>query len=269
MTSILLILLASIVAISFIFEYLTKDILSDNSKAKTVSRVSWRYKLICWTISSETVNMKSYCLFFWASWLCVFIVPFTLMAKGVEFITNYFTNSYEKKPKQVDEKANINPNNQDDDKQAKFKEQIQIYTDRLTNFIRPFVWTTVIAAACVTGYFVLKFAFWFFGTVGTNLASIALVDWAISALIVMAIVFMFSAFGRIVNWIKEVNSIKVKSQQVIEQKGPSFIDKLFGLISIPFKAIMGAFSRECPLIVYTDKEEDEEYDIAQNTRGPY
>lgn len=73
-----------LIAGSFLYHFFTKKRTEDGCE-KTISRKDWQYRLIAWTIRAEP-DFKGYCPYFWSFWLCLFLIPFTLASKVLEFV---------------------------------------------------------------------------------------------------------------------------------------------------------------------------------------
>ena len=84
-----------IILSTFLWGYFTKNRTEEGCE-KVVSRRSFGYKLIAWTIKSEP-QFRGYCPFFWSFWLCLFLIPFTLVCKGLEFIGSLWHDFREEK----------------------------------------------------------------------------------------------------------------------------------------------------------------------------
>jgi hypothetical protein len=84
-----------IIGASFLYQFLTKKRTEDGNCGKTVSRSGIQYRLIKWTLGKDP-KFGGYCPFFWAFWLCVFLIPITGICKFFEYIFAKRENDEEK-----------------------------------------------------------------------------------------------------------------------------------------------------------------------------
>ena len=84
---ILTLLFATILS-TFLYSYFTKETNSDGS-AKELTRNCWQMRLIRWTIDKDDPQFNGYCPLFWSTWLCIFLIPFTLLLKGMGWLWGF------------------------------------------------------------------------------------------------------------------------------------------------------------------------------------
>lgn len=84
--------IATIIA-TFLYSFFTKKT-TDEGAAKSLSKTSWQYRLVCWTVEREP-DFKGYCPFFWSVWLCVIFLPFTVFQKTLGFIWGQIKSPHE------------------------------------------------------------------------------------------------------------------------------------------------------------------------------
>lgn len=92
---ILTLLILSILA-SFIYSYLTKG------AAKRIKRNGWQMRLIRWTINFEP-NFKGYCPLFWTTWICIFLVPFSILIHSTGFVIKLFKECFKEDGSEIKE----------------------------------------------------------------------------------------------------------------------------------------------------------------------
>ncbi len=83
----ILTLLILSILLSFVYSYLTKG------STKKIKRNGWQMRLIHWTINFEPA-FKGYCPLFWTTWICIFLIPITIVIHSIGGIIKVFKECF-------------------------------------------------------------------------------------------------------------------------------------------------------------------------------
>lgn len=284
----MLLIISSLIGISFLYHYFTKDN-TDTGCEKTVSKSGAAYRLIAWTVKQEP-QFKGYCPFFWSTWLCIFLLPFTCIVKAVEFLAGFLFN---RKPEEICDRNTptfedieffydttgipnnfpdwvaANPNWREDyrEKVMAFREKKEraiaadIAKKRKKSERREFINSKLEIAGKYTGWmvkpaliisaFLLSYGiFRIFGGIAETVSSGELFN---GFLIAGAVVVIISFIKYLLGWVRSMARVVQKEETYKPLKEQSeLMTKFWDLVTFPFRLAARLYKKECPLIKYED-----------------
>lgn len=277
---------AFLILIFFLKDFFSKT-KTEDGYGMVVSRSSFKYRLIRWTLNKDP-KFVGYCPFFWAFWLCVFLIPVTLFVKLFEFV--FVCSEEEEEEKGIAQPAiseliryyndewlyhhysykykewfDANPNWRQivEDELAKeaIKEEARERRKQKTDKILAIFDKYLSKCQNYLSYLVKPFlitsalfvTYLFYVIVKNIFSSVSISTFVYSGVITISLVLVVFLAKKAYKWLKVAARVIEKSKIPLEPKKESYIlTKLAGLIMFIPRLISRTYTKECPIITFKD-----------------
>lgn len=271
-----------IILVSFLYQYFTKS-RTEEGCGKTVSRTSFQYRLIKWTLGKDP-KFTGYCPFFWAFWLCLFLIPITAVCKLVEFI--FKSEKKEKKFEMSMDWLEFYYNNPDhyeysrSDQEKEWMNKNPDWRERVEKYLAAKALKAELAAKrqekkdYLAGIFkskmdfagkylsylikpglilgALGIAYCLYLALSTAVSFVSLKDFLTGFVIAVSICGLVWIVKKAYSWLSVAARVVEKVNIPLPQSDSVFWTKVAGIILFIPRLIIKTWQKECPIITYKD-----------------